>query len=195
MPRFSEQEKVLIQKKLLTEGERLFSGFGLKKVRVDDIAAAADVSKGSFYAFYESKETLFMDISVRFQQKIWKRTNVFLEKHKHLPSKTLFKKCFLRMFSTMKRYPMFLMMDRESTEQLYRKLPPNVIEDHTKEDEEMLYLLEKYGICFKYNTNLAASILQTLALSFLNLQHDKNDHTEKIMDIMLDGVINELIEG
>ncbi len=194
MPRFSEQEKEVIQKKLWTEGERLFSGFGLKKVTVDDIAAAAGVSKGSFYAFYKSKEALFMDISARFQRKIWRRTKVVLEKYKHLPPKALFKKCFLRMFSTMNQYPMLMMMDRESTEQLYRKLPRSVIADHTKEDEGMLRFLGKYGIRFKYGTNLAAGTLQTLALSFLNLQHDRNDHTEKIMDIMLDAVINELID-
>ena len=56
MPRFTEQEKEIINSKLLIEGEKLFSLHGLKKVTVDDLAAAVNISKGSFYAFYPSKE-------------------------------------------------------------------------------------------------------------------------------------------
>ena len=55
MPRFTEKEKAFISDKLLAEGEKLFSLHGLKKVTVDDLAVAANISKGSFYAFYPSK--------------------------------------------------------------------------------------------------------------------------------------------
>ncbi len=38
MPRFTEQEKEIINRKLLIEGEKLFAAHGLKKVTVDDLA-------------------------------------------------------------------------------------------------------------------------------------------------------------
>ena len=44
MPRFTEQEKEIINRKLLIEGEKLFAAHGLKKVTVDDLVAAVNIS-------------------------------------------------------------------------------------------------------------------------------------------------------
>ncbi len=71
MPRFTEKEKAFISDKLLAEGEKLFSLHGLKKVTVDDLAVAANISKGSFYAFYPSKEHLYIEINFQLQQKLF----------------------------------------------------------------------------------------------------------------------------
>jgi AcrR family transcriptional regulator len=63
MPKaFSEREKELITARLLEEGHKLFATYGLKKTNVEEIAAAAGVSKGAFYLFYDSKEAFFMDV-------------------------------------------------------------------------------------------------------------------------------------
>jgi AcrR family transcriptional regulator len=63
MPRgFTEQEKELIRGRLLEQGYRQFSAYGLRKATVDELAEAAGISKGAFYHFYASKEALFMDV-------------------------------------------------------------------------------------------------------------------------------------
>ena len=43
LPRFTEQEKEIINRKLLIEGEKLFAAHGLKKVTVDDLVAAVNI--------------------------------------------------------------------------------------------------------------------------------------------------------
>src|SRR5947209_1059730 len=64
MPKaFSEREKGLIRARLLEAGEKQFSAFGLKKTNIDALAQAANISKGAFYLFFESKEALFMDVA------------------------------------------------------------------------------------------------------------------------------------
>jgi len=70
LPRFTEQEKEIINRKLLIEGEKLFAAHGLKKVTVDDLVAAVNISKGSFYAFYPSKEHLYVEINFRLQKEL-----------------------------------------------------------------------------------------------------------------------------
>ncbi len=75
MPKgFTEYEKELIRKRLLEQGQRLFSAYGLKKTNVEEIAKAAGISKGAFYNFYDSKEALFMDVveqaEIRLRQEI-----------------------------------------------------------------------------------------------------------------------------
>ncbi len=46
MPKaFSEREKELLTQRLLEQGYRLFSAYGLKKTNVEEIAQAAGISK------------------------------------------------------------------------------------------------------------------------------------------------------
>ena len=85
MPRFTEKGKAFISDKLLAEGEKLFSLHGLKKVTVDDLAVAANISKGSFYAFYPSKEHLYIEINFQLQQKLFENIETVVKK-KHYPN-------------------------------------------------------------------------------------------------------------
>ena len=131
MPRFSNMEREKIREKLMQEGERLFTSFGLKKVSIDEIVQAAGIAKGSFYSFYTNKEHLYMDISGNLQQKMWREMDEFLNEHRTLPPRELCKQCFLWMFHQLERYPMLKQVDNETAEHLYRKLPPEVLAAHT----------------------------------------------------------------
>ena len=73
MPRaFTEREKQLIRGRLLSVGDWQFSGHGLKKTTIEDLAEAIGVSKGAFYISHASKEALFVDVveqaELRFRQ-------------------------------------------------------------------------------------------------------------------------------
>jgi AcrR family transcriptional regulator len=69
MPKaFTEQERQGVIERLLAEGYRLFSTYGIKKTSVEELASAAGISKGAFYLFYESKEALFMDVMEQTEQ-------------------------------------------------------------------------------------------------------------------------------
>ena len=57
MPRFTEQEKEIINRKLLIEGEKLFAAHGLKKVTVDDLVAAVKYRKVHSTLFIRVKNT------------------------------------------------------------------------------------------------------------------------------------------
>jgi AcrR family transcriptional regulator len=59
---FTEKEKGVIRRRLQTAGRERFARFGLRKTNVEELAQAAGISKGAFYAFYESKEALYIDI-------------------------------------------------------------------------------------------------------------------------------------
>lgn len=63
MPRaFDESEKQTIRDALIAAGLRRFEQAGLRGARIDDICRDVGIAKGSFYAFFESKEDLFMAI-------------------------------------------------------------------------------------------------------------------------------------
>lgn len=193
MPKFSDTEKEMIRQKLMQEGERLFTTFGLKKVSIDEIVRAAGIAKGSFYSFYTNKEHLYMDIAASLQEKMWLEMEEFLEKNRSLPPRELCKQCFLWMFQELERYPMLRQANSETAEYLYRKLPPEVIAAHTQDDGHELEKLEEYGVHFTCGIEIATKTLQTLAVSFLNLQQDSTKDQLTIMGIILDGVLKEIV--
>ena len=117
MPKFSDREKERIYDKLREEGEQLFVQHGLRKVTVDELSRATGIAKGTFYHFYESKEHLFMDISVKIQFKLWERMNVVLEESKGMPPKELTRKIFMTMATFSAEYPLVNMMDQDTIEQ------------------------------------------------------------------------------
>ncbi len=57
----AERQSERKQRRVLEEAERLFLTLGLRAVSVDEIAAAAGVSKVTLYKYYGSKEDLFVE--------------------------------------------------------------------------------------------------------------------------------------
>ncbi len=193
MPRFSEQEKEIIKNRLFKEGQRLFTAYGIKKVSIDELVQATGIGKGSFYSFYPSKEHLFMEIVIDIQDKIWVEMDSFLQAHSILPPRELVKRTFIWMIEQSERYPLIRKVDGETTDYLFRKLPKEVVEAHTRDDGEELLKLQKYGVHFTCDIPIAAKIMQTVALSFFNLSQEDETTRITIMNTILNGVLKEIV--
>ncbi|MDI3405112.1 TetR/AcrR family transcriptional regulator [Streptomyces cavernicola] len=61
-PKFSAEEKARITRLLLDNGRRLFATQGLRKTSLEELVAPAGVAKSSFYAFFDSKEDLYLEL-------------------------------------------------------------------------------------------------------------------------------------
>jgi AcrR family transcriptional regulator len=57
-----ERRKERTRRRLLEEAQRLFKAKGFDNTTVEEIAAAADVAKGTFFNYFESKESLLGDL-------------------------------------------------------------------------------------------------------------------------------------
>ena len=63
MPKaFDDSEKRAIRRAMMEAGLKHFERAGVRAARVDDICREVGIAKGSFYAFFASKEELFMAI-------------------------------------------------------------------------------------------------------------------------------------
>jgi AcrR family transcriptional regulator len=62
---FTPGEKARIARTLVDTAERLFATQGLKKTSLDEIVRPAGIAKGSFYAFFDSKESLYLEVMLR----------------------------------------------------------------------------------------------------------------------------------
>lgn len=59
---FNEKEKTAIRAALMSAGLKRFEREGVRGTRIDDICRDVGIAKGSFYAFFPSKEEMFMTI-------------------------------------------------------------------------------------------------------------------------------------
>lgn len=63
MPRaFTEVEKEKIRERLFAAGRSCFTRYGLKKTTIDDLVKPVGIAKSSYYLFFESKESLYVEL-------------------------------------------------------------------------------------------------------------------------------------
>jgi len=191
MPKFTDKEREEIQRLLLSEGEKLFSTYGLKKLVVDDIAEAAKISKGSFYNFYQNKEHLFIVINFMLQNKMFSEIDKMLQQEKSTPKQTT-KKAILLLLEKIDLHPMLKSLDINTYTYLRRKLPDNIFDSHALNDEKFFNSLSKYGITFKKPISIITKTLQ--ALYGVSREYLEDGDYKEIVSIMIDGIIEQVNE-
>ncbi len=139
MPRaFTEPEKSRIREALITEGERLFGSHGLRRVTVEEIAAAADIAKGSFYSFFESKEVLYYEIFLRQERRLKALAQEHLASLSP-PTSGAFAEFLKSSLSAVENEPVLMrFLKGEEYQKLMESLPSHYREEHTSEDIETL---------------------------------------------------------
>jgi AcrR family transcriptional regulator len=66
----AREPKESVRERIVSSAEELFWRYGLKKVTVDEIAAHADVGKGTVYLHFESKEEIAVEIIRNYKQAV-----------------------------------------------------------------------------------------------------------------------------
>ena len=61
-PKVTQQYKIEIREKIIKAAIDAFSKYGFDRTRMDDVAKTADLSKGTIYLHFKSKEDLFYAI-------------------------------------------------------------------------------------------------------------------------------------
>jgi TetR/AcrR family transcriptional regulator, repressor for uid operon len=58
-PKVTSEYKTEVKERIIQSAIECFSKYGLDRTRMDDVAQKADVSKGTLYLYFKSKEDLF----------------------------------------------------------------------------------------------------------------------------------------
>ncbi|MBN2532320.1 MAG: TetR/AcrR family transcriptional regulator [Spirochaetales bacterium] len=197
MPKgFSEREKEIIRKRLFEEGSRLFDQFGIQKTTVDDIAAAAGISKGSFYSFFHSKEELFFDILEDIERTVKGKFfgQVFQGNTSHRES---FRAFINNFFTMMECTPLFKQINPTNMEYLMRKLPGERIENHMKKDysvfEEFYHSWCRKGILRKLDIKGFTGVMKLLFYLVVHQQDYTPDEYKATKDTFIDMLCKYLV--
>ena len=192
---FSESEKAAIRQKLMDAAELCWGKYGLKKTSVDELVGIANISKGSFYLFYPTKEHLFMDVFERIDTRT--KTELFhMMQNATGSKKEIFISIIKQVLKEIQKNPWILHMHQGDLELLLRKLPPERVEKHLKNDDssavELLTLLD---IDANVNPEMISGAMRSLFLMLLHKQEIGEEIFEDVMGYLLDALVLKLFEG
>jgi len=143
MPKgFSEREKTLIRAQLLAKGRELFATQGIKKANVEDLTRAANISKGAFYLFFNSKEELFFEILGQFEDDYHANLIEAAARPGAAPRQRV-KDVLTQAFTIWRTHPLFTHFNQEEYEYLLRKLPEELAQ--TNVDKDAIFVNQLLG--------------------------------------------------
>ena len=172
MPKaFTEHEKDLISKRLIEQGYKLFSVYGLKKTSIEELAQAAGISKGAFYLFYESKEALFMDVAELAEQHFRQEILATVDLPGPSPRARLFA-ILKKGISLLKTIPLLQFLTGSDYDLIFRRTPPEKFQEHLANDrvffDELIAHCQKAGISIQAQPDDIITLLYPLVLSILH---------------------------
>jgi AcrR family transcriptional regulator len=174
MPKgFSDQEKEIIRARLLENGRKAFSHFGLRKTNVEDLTRAIGISKGAFYIFYESKEALFMDVMEAAERQFRQQVLAEIEQPGPTPKARL-KHVLQTAFSIWRSVPILKQVTQVEYSLLLEKMPPEKVKEHLQSDREFINVLiqrcQQAGIFITAGGDQIAGLMN--AMFFVSLHED-----------------------
>lgn len=171
MPKaFSERERAAIEAALRAHGRRLFAAQGLRKTSVEELAAAAGISKGAFYGFYGSKEELFFTLLEEYEAAFQAELLAAIAQRELAPRARMVA-LLERSLAVMRSEPLFTRLGRAEYEQLLRRLPSERVAAHLAGDdgfaERFVAAWAAQGVVLRLEPPLVAGLIR--ALFFVSL--------------------------
>ncbi len=189
---FSEREKEAIKSKLMDAAEECWGKYGLKKTSVDQLVSMANISKGSFYLFYPSKEHLFMDVFDRIDQRVKAEMFNKLQEAGGNPRES-FMSVIRLLFEEAKKMPWILNMYKGDLELLVRKLPPERVGSHLSNDDNAASNLLKFlNIKTPGDPKIISGAMRAIFLTLLHKSEIGEDVFDDVLDYLLQAVTDKL---
>lgn len=192
MPKsFTVQEKETIQMHLQDACRKSWTQYGYKKTSVDALCKQVGISKGAFYLFFPSKESLFCEVLCAVQDEIRSNASRIMEQLKDKAGIAEALKYIYRAYdennflydSSSADYAAFI--SKLSEEEMEKLKASN-------SRAEQLFLNQPYAKC-KVDPEMALSVMYTSLISIKNKEVLPYNHLA-VFDFMADHLVDSLFE-
>ena len=189
---FTAEEKEVIRKKLHKVAKECLQRYGVKKTTVDQMAAMVDISKGSFYNFYSSKEMLFFAVLEEYQIDVMDRLTEQLDMEAKIDTNRLVQ--LLYDFYQDFRYSfMYTIFKNHEMELLVRKLPKEVITNHHLIDDRMVKkIVSRINIRENVSVEIVSALFRTIAMTILHIEEIGEEQFDTTLKLVIQGVVEQI---
>ncbi len=198
MPKpFSESERTYIKNRLMEEAQVCLIHFGMRKTTVDELVKRVNIPKGTFYLFYPSKEALFFDIFCTLQNELQAALLDWIDELQGNVNADTITELIFQLYKQVDSTFLYPFISNGDLELMMRKLPPEVVKEHTQTDdfsmERLISLLP--GVQAKENVKLFSAALRAIFCTMLHKREIGEDIFDDTVRVMLRGVVLQLFEG
>ena len=189
---FTSEEKEVIRKKLHKVAKECLQRYGVKKTTVDQMAAMADISKGSFYNFYSSKEMLFFKVLEEYQIDVMNRLTEQLGMETKIYTNRLVQ--LLYDFYQDFRYSfMYTIFKNHEMELLIRKLPKEAItNNHLIDDRMVKEIVSRINIRENVSVEIVSALFRTIAMTILHIEEIGEEQFDITLKLVIQGVVEQI---
>ena len=189
---FTSEEKEVIRKKLHKVAKECLQRYGVKKTTVDQMAAMVDISKGSFYNFYSSKEMLFFAVLEEYQIDVMNRLTEQLGMETKIDTNRLVQ--LLYDFYQDFRYSfMYTIFKNHEMELLIRKLPKEAITNHHLIDDRMVKkIVSRINIRENVSVEIVSALFRTIAMTILHIEEIGEKQFDTTLKLVIQGVVEQI---
>ena len=189
---FTSEEKEVIRKKLHKVAKECLQRYGVKKTTVDQMAAMVDISKGSFYNFYPSKEMLFFAVLEEYQIDVMNRLTEQLGMEAKIDTNRLVQ--LLYDFYQDFRYSfMYTIFKNNEMELLIRKLPKEVITNHHLIDDRMVKkIVSRINIRENVSVEIVSALFRTIAMTILHIEEIGEKQFDTTLKLVIQGIVVQI---
>ena len=189
---FTTEEKEVIRKKLHKVAKECLKRYGVKKTTVDQMAAMVDISKGSFYNFYSSKEMLFFAVLEEYQIDVMNRLTEQLGMETKIYTNRLVQ--LLYDFYQDFRYSfMYTIFKNHEMELLIRKLPKEAITNHHLIDDRMVKeIVSRINIRENVSVEIVSALFRTIAMTILHIEEIGEEQFDTTLKLVIQGIVEQI---
>ena len=189
---FTAEEKEVIRKKLHKVAKECLQRYGVKKTTVDQMAAMVDISKGSFYNFYSSKEMLFFKVLEEYQIDVMNRLTEQLGMETKIDTNRLVQ--LLYDFYQDFRYSfMYTIFKNHEMELLLRKLPKEAITNHHLIDDRMVKkIVSRINIRENVSVEIVSALFRTIAMTILHIEEIGEEQFDIALKLVIQGIVEQI---
>ena len=189
---FTAEEKEVIRKKLHEVARECLQRYGVRKTTVDQMAAMVDISKGSFYNFYSSKEMLFFTVLEEYQIDVMNRLTEQLGTETKIDTNRLVQ--LLYDFYQDFRYSfMYTIFKNHEMELLLRKLPKEAITNHHLIDDRMVKkIVSRINIRENVSVEIVSALFRTIAMTILHIEEIGEKQFDTTLKLVIQGVVEQI---
>ena len=191
---FTDEEKEIIRKKLQKAAKECLQRYGVRKTTVDQMVAMVDISKGSFYSFYSSKEMLFFRVLEEYQIDIMNRLEEQLEQENQINANQ-FVQLLYDFYQDFRHSFVFTIFKNHEIELLIRKLPKEIITTHHLLDDRMAEkIVSRINIRETVSVEIVSALFRTIAMSILHIEEIGKKQFDTILKLLIQGIVGQIIE-
>jgi len=193
---YSEQERKYIIKRLKEEAAKCLALYGIRKTTVDELVRRVKIPKGTFYLFYQSKESLLFEVILEQHDRIEKQLAEALSQFEDNPvTCDQLTELLFGFYKSTEEIPILKMLNSGEIEILVRKLPEEVVAKHLVQDNSMVErLFAKLAPEKTKDAEVFSVALRNIYFATLHKDEFEEQHFDDALRLLIRGLVMQLLQ-